>query len=223
MAYLNLLASVPEPEVERLRQDPSFVVAPSLVLGASHLIGYWVQVQPLGGLLGRALDGGQALHPDLWHPLRPPGYHPPPVVAQLSQGIDDAWRLVLAGQPPEDVEWLSFEVDRLLKVFRHATGSGECVVSALEAPADEERASKVRLPWSPAAKEARAMIEQRFPKGWDEQRVRSLIAELDARTEDEWIAADEAAASEDDEQAVVTVPMSLLPEVRRLLATHKTA
>ncbi len=65
------------------------------------------------------------------------------------------------------------------------------------------------------------MNEQRFPKGWDEQRVRSLITELDARTEDEWIAADEAATAEDDDQAVVTVPLSLLPEVRRLLATHK--
>ena len=67
------------------------------------------------------------------------------------------------------------------------------------------------------------MNEQRFPKGWDEHRVRSLLAELDARSEDEWIAADEAAASQDDDQAVVTVPMALLPEVRRLLATHKTA
>lgn len=66
------------------------------------------------------------------------------------------------------------------------------------------------------------MNEQRFPKGWDEQRVRALLAELDARSEDEWIAADEAAAAEDDDQAVVTVPTALLPEVRRLLATHKS-
>ncbi len=67
------------------------------------------------------------------------------------------------------------------------------------------------------------MSEQRFPKGWDEPRVRRLLAELEARSEDEWIAADEAAATEDDDQAVVTVPTALLPEIRRLLATHKTA
>lgn len=66
------------------------------------------------------------------------------------------------------------------------------------------------------------MNEQRFPKGWDEHRVRSLLTELDSWSEDEWIAADEAAAAQDDDQAVVTVPMALLPEVRRLLATHKT-
>ena len=64
------------------------------------------------------------------------------------------------------------------------------------------------------------MIEQRFPLGWDQQRVQRLLAELDSRTEDEWVAADEAAAEQDD-QAVVTVPVGLLPEVRRLLATFK--
>jgi hypothetical protein len=37
------------------------------------------------------------------------------------------------------------------------------------------------------------MNEQRFPKGWDEQRVKQLIAELDARTDEEWVTADEAA------------------------------
>lgn len=67
------------------------------------------------------------------------------------------------------------------------------------------------------------MSEQRFPAGWDEQRVRDLLAELDARTEEEWIAADEAAAAESDDQTVVTVPTVLLPEIRRLLAAHKTA
>jgi hypothetical protein len=67
------------------------------------------------------------------------------------------------------------------------------------------------------------MSEQRFPAGWDEQRVRDLLTELEARSEEEWIAVDEAAAAESDDQAVVTVPADLLPEIRRLLAAHKTA
>jgi hypothetical protein len=66
------------------------------------------------------------------------------------------------------------------------------------------------------------MTEQRFPVGWDEHRVKELIAELDARTEEEWIAADEAAALGGEEQTVVTVPTALLPAIRRLLAAHKT-
>ena len=67
------------------------------------------------------------------------------------------------------------------------------------------------------------MNEQRFPAGWDEQRVKQLLAELDARTDEEWIAADEAAAEDGGDQAVITVPANLLPEIRRLLATHKSA
>jgi hypothetical protein len=67
------------------------------------------------------------------------------------------------------------------------------------------------------------MNEQRFPKGWDEHRVQQLIAELDARTDEEWIAADEAAAADGGDQAVITVPRALLPDIRRLLASHKPA
>jgi hypothetical protein len=65
------------------------------------------------------------------------------------------------------------------------------------------------------------MIEQRFPPGWNEKRVQQLLAELDSRTEEEWVASDEAAAAEDDDQAVVTVPVALLPKIRRLLAAFK--
>lgn len=65
------------------------------------------------------------------------------------------------------------------------------------------------------------MTERRFPAGWDENRVQQLLAELDSRTEEEWVAADEAAASARDDQVVVTVPAGLLPEIRRLLAAYK--
>ena len=67
------------------------------------------------------------------------------------------------------------------------------------------------------------MSDQKFPAGWDEQRVKRLLSELDARTDEEGVAADEAAAADGDEQAVITVPTALLPEIRRLLASHKAA
>jgi predicted NAD/FAD-dependent oxidoreductase len=67
------------------------------------------------------------------------------------------------------------------------------------------------------------MNEQRFPKGWGEGRVQQLLTELDVRTEEEWIATDEAAAAEGEDQTVVTIPAALLPEVRRLLTSHKSA
>jgi len=67
------------------------------------------------------------------------------------------------------------------------------------------------------------MSEQKFLAGWDNRLVHDLLAKLDAQTEEEWIAGDEAATTEDDDQAVITVPAALMPEIRRLLATHKTA
>ena len=40
--------------------------------------------------------------------------------------------------------------------------------------------------------EAIVSVRQQFPEGWDQQRVKELIGELDARTDEEWAAADEA-------------------------------
>ena len=86
-------------------------------------------------------------------------------------------------------------------------------------PTDRQAAQGI-----PSAKEKRSPISiNQFPPGWDNDRVQKLLAELDNRTEEEWVAADEAAAADGDDQAVVTVPRELLPEVRRLLATHKPA
>jgi len=50
----------------------------------------------------------------------------------------------------------------------------------------------------------------RFPKGWDEDRVRELIAHYESQTEEEAIAEDEA-AFEEQEGATVRLPSELLP------------
>jgi len=67
------------------------------------------------------------------------------------------------------------------------------------------------------------MIEQQFPTGWNEERVQKLLSELEARTDEEWAVADEAAAVDGEAQTVVTIPASLLPMVRQLLASYKSA
>ena len=53
-----------------------------------------------------------------------------------------------------------------------------------------------------------------FPPGWDEERVKRLIAHFDSMTEEEQVAEDEAAVSEQPGQTVITVPDSLLPAIR---------
>jgi hypothetical protein len=64
------------------------------------------------------------------------------------------------------------------------------------------------------------MNPQAYPPGWDETRVRDLIAELESRTEEEWIAADEAMVVDGEELTEMTVPSRLLPQIRRLRAMH---
>ena len=61
------------------------------------------------------------------------------------------------------------------------------------------------------------MEKNRFPKGWDEDRVRSVLARYEQQTEDEAVAEDEA-AWEDRSATFVEVPTKLLPRVRELLA-----
>jgi hypothetical protein len=60
----------------------------------------------------------------------------------------------------------------------------------------------------------------RFPAGWDESRVRGVLAHYDAQTEDEAIAEDEA-AFEQSTHVAVEVPLDLVSAVRELIAKHK--
>jgi hypothetical protein len=61
------------------------------------------------------------------------------------------------------------------------------------------------------------MKQSRFPKGWDEGRVKRVLDHYESQTEDEAVAEDEA-AWEDASQTFVEVPNELVPAVRELLA-----
>ncbi len=57
----------------------------------------------------------------------------------------------------------------------------------------------------------------RFPPGWDEPRIRQVIAHYDSQSDDEAIAEDEA-AFEDSTHTVMVVPSELVPAVRAMLS-----
>jgi hypothetical protein len=67
------------------------------------------------------------------------------------------------------------------------------------------------------------MRKSKFPAGWDAARVQRLIDHYEALSEEEQVAEDEAAAAEQQGQVVITVPEELLPAIRQLLASHKSA
>ena len=64
------------------------------------------------------------------------------------------------------------------------------------------------------------MKKSKFPQGWDEDRVRQVIAHYEEQTEEEALAEDEA-AFEDSTQTVMGIPLELVPAVRELIAKHK--
>ena len=59
-----------------------------------------------------------------------------------------------------------------------------------------------------------------FPPGWDEERVRRVLAHYENQTEDEAVAEDEA-AYEAEGQTVMIVPSDLVPAIRQLLGRRQ--
>jgi hypothetical protein len=65
------------------------------------------------------------------------------------------------------------------------------------------------------------MSKQTFPPGWDEVRVREVLAHYENQTDDEQFAKIEA-ARESEGITLMAVPIDLVPEVRALLARKRT-
>jgi hypothetical protein len=61
------------------------------------------------------------------------------------------------------------------------------------------------------------MKTNRFPEGWDEERVRRVLEHYEEQSEEEAVAEDEAALDMPG-QSLVEVPTELVPAVRELLA-----
>lgn len=66
------------------------------------------------------------------------------------------------------------------------------------------------------------MRQSKFPPGWDENRVKRVLAHYEEQAEEEAVAEDEAAFEAQD-QTVMEVPTDLVPAVRKLIAKRKTA
>jgi hypothetical protein len=64
------------------------------------------------------------------------------------------------------------------------------------------------------------MKRNRFPTGWNEDRVRRVLEHYEQQTEDEAVAEDEAAFRRRG-QTVVVVPKRLVPEVTRLIEMRR--
>ena len=66
------------------------------------------------------------------------------------------------------------------------------------------------------------MKQSKFPLGWDEKRVKTVLDHYETQSEDETVAEDEA-MFEAPGQTVMEIPTDIVPEVRELIAKHKAA
>ncbi len=66
------------------------------------------------------------------------------------------------------------------------------------------------------------MTSQKFPPGWDEQRVREVLAHYESQTEDEQFAEIETAHGEKN-IAMMAVPTDLVPQVLALISQKANA
>ena len=66
------------------------------------------------------------------------------------------------------------------------------------------------------------MKKIKFPPGWNEERVRKVLAHYEEQTEEEAVAEDEA-AYEGSKDTVMEVPKDLVPAVRDLIAKRRRA
>jgi len=62
------------------------------------------------------------------------------------------------------------------------------------------------------------MSKNNFPNGWDEARVRKVLAHYDEQSQDEALAEDEAGVA--SSETVMNVPHDLVSQVRDLIARH---
>jgi len=64
------------------------------------------------------------------------------------------------------------------------------------------------------------MTQSKYPPGWDEDRVRRVMAHYEQQSEEEAVAEDEAAL-EDEGLATVQIPKQLVPAVREMIAKYE--
>ena len=118
----------------------------SRVIECSHVLATWVQAQPLGKVLRRAIDGGEQLDTTLWHSLRPPLFHSAAVVREIYFDLKRVWDSTQEDTPVPDDDWYGTQIKEIVELFGWANLRQEAVVSILSLPFDEARASRIVQP-----------------------------------------------------------------------------
>ena len=145
MSYRAVLASLPANEIDRYRAgDAAAPLTVSRLEECPHDLTA-MEIQPLGSVLAEAIDVGQPLRNDGWHPLRAPVVIDPETVMARSMKLEQAWRDAEPELGGMMAELLGADVDKVRAIYSHASQNGEMVLSYLSAP-DQPPAGHVLIP-----------------------------------------------------------------------------
>jgi hypothetical protein len=64
------------------------------------------------------------------------------------------------------------------------------------------------------------MSQNKFPAGWDDERVQRVLAHYEEQGETEALVEDEAGI--EPSETVMQIPLNLVPKVRELIAKHQS-
>lgn len=64
------------------------------------------------------------------------------------------------------------------------------------------------------------MMQDRYPPGWNEERIRKVLSHYEQQTDEEAVAEDEA-VFKSKKRTVIEVPVELMPVIREILAQYK--
>ncbi len=146
--YRTVLASVSCEVVDKYRADaPDAPLASTCIRECPHDLTA-TEIQPLGSVLAEALDIGQPLRNDGWHPLRAPIVVDPETVMARSMKLEQAWVDAEPQLGGMMAEVLGADIDNVRMVYAHAARAGEAVISFLTAP-DDDRADRALVPTLP--------------------------------------------------------------------------
>jgi hypothetical protein len=75
-------------------------------------------------------------------------------------------------------------------------------------------------PWWHSGEEETPMKQNKFPPGWDEEKVQRVLSHYDRQTEEESLVEDEAGIQ--PSETVMNIPHDLVPKVRELIAKRQS-
>ena len=147
--YAISLASVPVDQIDRIRRHHDSrahidLVATRVEHCPHDLTG--IELFPLGTVLAEAVDIGQPLRNDGWHPLRAPIVIDPETVTARAMRLDAAYGAVADELGGMMAEVLGADIKKVIDLYAHASARGEAVVSFLSAPTDHDQASATLVP-----------------------------------------------------------------------------